>query len=182
MVLASPRAGFRTAPCLYEGEERSAIIGLPVVIGLRLWHNSLRPARKGAEAVIKQKILAIICAIALALGPVVAMAQDSGLEQGSLARTGTGVAQIDPAASEDDDCLIPDEDDEVDGCALWVWEAGTAGAVIGGVVLCIIFCSSGGGGGITTTTTTTPTTTTTTTTTATTTTATTTTATTTSGP
>ncbi len=126
-----------------------------------LWHTSVRPARKGAEAMVKQKILAIMSAIALALSPVVAVAGDSGVEQGSLARTGTGVAQLPPEQQKQPDCLIHDEDEA--GCVLTVAEGGVVAAVTAGVAICVLACSGGGGNGAGATTTTTTTTSTTTT-------------------
>ena len=106
---------------------------------------------------VKQKILAIVCAIALGVLPTFAVAQDSSLEQGSLARTGTGLAQV-PTQEADPNCLIPDEEAE-DGCALNAAEGGIVAAVVAGAAICAAACSSGGGGTTSTTTTTTTTTT-----------------------
>ena len=118
-----------------------------LVLRSRLWHTSVRPARKGAEAMVKHKILAIMSATALAFSPVVAMADDSGIEQGSLARTGTGVAQVPNGGHQHHEhtCLVHEKD--APGCVLTPGEGGAIVGAAGAVVVCVVACGGGSGNG-----------------------------------
>ena len=128
---------------------------------------------------VKQKMLAIVCAIALGVLPTFTVVQDSSIEKGSLARTGTGLAQIEQ--EKDPDCLIEsaashtfepyqlagagvtianEHVEHVEGCLVTVAEGVAGAAVVGLGIGCAIGCKSGNNGSSATTTTTTTTTTT----------------------
>lgn len=82
---------------------------------------------------VREKVFVVIVAIALALTPALAMAQDSTVEKGSVSRTGTGAA-----------ANLAEARDLAEGDIIFI--GATTFVVVAGALVCVAACGGGGGG------------------------------------